>query len=94
LFSYFRLPPRGHRLPNFLRKHKAAFIFSITEVNMPVVHIHMYKGRTKEQKKELVRRISKDFEEVVNVKPDSLHILFQDIDKEDWGTRGTLATDL
>ena len=31
---------------------------------MPVVHIHMYKGRTKEQKKELVRRISKDFEEV------------------------------
>jgi 4-oxalocrotonate tautomerase len=53
----------------------------------------MYKGRTKEQKKELVRRISKDFEEVVNVKPDSLHILFQDIDKEDWGTRGTLASD-
>jgi 4-oxalocrotonate tautomerase family enzyme len=45
---------------------------------MPVVHIHMYKGRTKEQKKELVRRITKDFEEVVNVKPQSLHILFQD----------------
>jgi len=65
-----------------------------SEVNMPVVHIHMYKGRTKEQKKELVRRITKDFEEVVNVKPDSLHILFQDIDKEDWGTRGTLASDL
>lgn len=61
---------------------------------MPVVHIHMYKGRTKEQKKELVRRIAKDFEEVVHVKPDSLHILFQDIDKEDWGTRGTLASDL
>jgi len=54
----------------------------------------MYKGRTKEQKKELVRRISKDFEEVVNVKPESLHILFQDIDKEDWGTRGALASDL
>ena len=61
---------------------------------MPVVHIHMYKGRTKKQKAELVRRISKDFEEVVNVKPESLHILFQDIDKEDWGTRGALAADL
>ena len=58
---------------------------------MPVVHIHMYKGRTKEQKKELVRRITEDFEKVVNVKPESLHILFQDIDKEDWGTRGNLA---
>jgi 4-oxalocrotonate tautomerase len=54
----------------------------------------MYKGRTREQKKELVRRIAKDFEEVVKVKPESLHILFQDIDKEDWGTRGTLASDL
>jgi 4-oxalocrotonate tautomerase family enzyme len=30
---------------------------------MPVVHIYMYKGRTKEQKNELVKRISKDFEE-------------------------------
>jgi len=53
----------------------------------------MYKGRTKEQKKELVRRITRDFEEVVNVKPESLHILFQDIAKEDWGTRGTLASE-
>ncbi|MET0502905.1 MAG: tautomerase family protein [Candidatus Binatia bacterium] len=61
---------------------------------MPVVHIHMYKGRTKEQKKELVGRITKDFEEVCNIKPESLHILFQDIDKEDWGTRGTLAAEL
>ena len=60
---------------------------------MPVVHIHMYNGRTKEQKKELVRRITKDFEEVVDVKPESFHILFQDIAKEDWGTRGTLASE-
>ena len=60
---------------------------------MPVVHIHMYKGRTKEQKRELVRRITKDFDEVVNVKADSLHILFHDMDKDDWGTRGILASD-
>jgi len=54
----------------------------------------MYKGRSKEQKKQLVERIVRDFEEVVNVKPESLHVLFHDIDKEDWGTRGTLASDL
>jgi hypothetical protein len=35
---------------------------------MPVVHIYMYAGRSKEQKSEMVRRISKDFEEVLNVK--------------------------
>ncbi|HZA52696.1 MAG TPA: tautomerase family protein [Candidatus Udaeobacter sp.] len=61
---------------------------------MPVVQIYMYRGRTKEQKKELVRRIAKDFAEVVNVKPESLQILFHDTDKEDWGTRGMLASDL
>ena len=61
---------------------------------MPVVQIYMYRGRTKEQKKELVQRIAKDFAEVVNVKPESLQILFHDMDKEDWGTRGMLASDL
>jgi len=45
------------------------------------------------KKNELVKRISKDFEEVVNVKSDSLNILFHDMDKEDWGIRGALASD-
>jgi 4-oxalocrotonate tautomerase len=54
----------------------------------------MYAGRTKEQKNELVKRISKDFEEVVNVKSDSLNILFHDMDKEDWGIRGALASEI
>jgi 4-oxalocrotonate tautomerase len=60
---------------------------------MPVVQIYMYAGRSKEQKSELVKRISKDFEEVVNVKSESLNILFHDMDKEDWGIRGSLASD-
>ena len=60
---------------------------------MPVVQIYMYSGRSKEQKKELVKRISRDFEEVVGVKPESLNILFHDMDKENWGIRGTLASE-
>lgn len=59
---------------------------------MPVVHIYLYKGRSKEQKSELVKRISKDFEDVVNVKPQSLNILFHDMEKDDWGIRGSLAS--
>jgi 4-oxalocrotonate tautomerase len=53
----------------------------------------MYKGRNKEQKNELVKQISKDFQEVVNVKPESLNILFHDMDKEDWGIGGALASE-
>ena len=60
---------------------------------MPVVHIYMYAGRSKEIKSELVKRISKDFEEVANIKPESLNILFHDVEKHDWGIRGALASD-
>jgi 4-oxalocrotonate tautomerase len=60
---------------------------------MPVVHIYMYAGRSTEQKRELVRRISRDFEEVANVKPESLNILFHDMDKSDWGISGALGSD-
>jgi len=60
---------------------------------MPVVHIYMYAGRSKEQKSELVKRISKDFEDVANIKSESLNILFHDMEKEDWGIRGSLASE-
>lgn len=60
---------------------------------MPVVHIYMFSGRSKQQKNELVKRISKDFEEVVSIKPESLNILFHDTAKEDWGVRGSLASE-
>ena len=60
---------------------------------MPVVQIYMYPGRTKEQKNELVKRITKDFEDVANIKPESLNILLHDTAKEDWGVRGSLASE-
>ena len=61
---------------------------------MPVVQIYLFPGRSKEVKTELVKRISKDFEEVANVKPESLNILFHDVAKEDWGIRGALASEM
>jgi 4-oxalocrotonate tautomerase len=60
---------------------------------MPVVHIYMYAGRSQEQKGEMVRRISKDFEEVLNVNSESLNVLFHDMEKSDWGIRGALASE-
>ena len=65
----------------------------LMKVTMPVVQIYMYPGRTKEQKNELVKRITKDFEEVANIKPESLNILFHDTAKEDRGVRGSLASE-
>jgi 4-oxalocrotonate tautomerase len=60
---------------------------------MPAVHIYMFPGKTKEQKDQLVKRISKDLDEVANIKPESLNILFHDTAKEDWSVRGSLASE-
>jgi 4-oxalocrotonate tautomerase len=60
---------------------------------MPIVQVYLYSGKSKEQKNELVKRISRDFEEVVGVKPESLHILFHDMERENWGFGGTLASE-
>jgi 4-oxalocrotonate tautomerase len=60
---------------------------------MPVVHIYLFPGRSAQVKNELVKRISKDFEEVANIKRESLNILFHDVAKEDWGVRGVLASE-
>jgi 4-oxalocrotonate tautomerase len=80
-------------LPFNRQLHIAGSENSLLEVTMPVVHIYMYAGRSKEVKSELVKRISKDFEEVANVKPESLNILFHDVEKHDWGIRGALASE-
>lgn len=60
---------------------------------MPVVHIYLFPGRSTQVKTELVKRIAKDFEEVATIKPASLNILFHEVAKEDWGVRGTLASE-
>src|SRR3954470_16048080 len=60
---------------------------------MPIVQVYLYSGKSKEQKNELVKRISRDFEEVVGVKPESLHTLFHDMDKHNWGFAGALASE-
>jgi len=65
----------------------------IKEDDMPVVQVYLYKGRSREVKKELVKRITQDFQEVANIAPESLHILFHDMEKDDWGNRGTLASE-
>ncbi len=60
---------------------------------MPVVQIYMYSGKRKKQKNELVKRISADFEEVTGIKLESLNILFHEIEKQNWGSRGNLASE-
>ena len=48
---------------------------------MPLVNIKMYEGRSKEQKKEIAKRITEVIHEVVDVSEEYIWIVFEDIPK-------------
>jgi 4-oxalocrotonate tautomerase len=60
---------------------------------MPVVHIEMLSGRTREQKMELAAAVTRDVSEIAKCMPESVQIIFSEVDRDDWATGGRLASD-
>ncbi|MHB8705700.1 MAG: 4-oxalocrotonate tautomerase [Coriobacteriia bacterium] len=63
------------------------------EATMPIVHVHMYEGRTVEQKREMVKRVTEALVETVGAKPESVHIVISDMARHDYGDGGVLGID-
>jgi len=60
---------------------------------MPNITIQWYVGRTDQQKRELVTAITDAMVRIGKTSADQVHIVFQDIEKSDWGHNGKLASD-
>ena len=60
---------------------------------MPVVTVQLWEGRTVEQKRALVEAITKAMVEHADAKPDGLHVILQDVPRENWGRAGVLGVD-
>ena len=60
---------------------------------MPNISIQWYAGRTDQQKRELVTAITDAVVKIGKTTPDQVHIVFQDIEKSNWGNSGRLASD-
>ncbi|PKM95246.1 MAG: 4-oxalocrotonate tautomerase [Firmicutes bacterium HGW-Firmicutes-1] len=60
---------------------------------MPIVNISLWPGRTKEQKSQLVQAITDDFVHILNAKPESVQIIFNEVDKDNWAIMGKLQKD-
>ena len=60
---------------------------------MPVVNIYMWSGRTEEQKRKIAEGITEVFRTAADIPPEALHIIFQDISKNNWAIAGKLASD-
>jgi len=50
----------------------------------------MWKGRTRDQKADLAKRITSAITEVTQAPPDATTIIFEDISKGDWAKGGEL----
>ncbi len=60
---------------------------------MPIIRVEMFKGRSREQKRLLVRELTDTYVRVAGGTPGSVTIVLQDVEKEDWGVGGVLMAD-
>ena len=60
---------------------------------MPVVTVQLWEGRSLEQKRRLVRAITEAMVEHAGARPDALHVILQEVPRENWGRAGVLGVD-
>ena len=60
---------------------------------MPIVNIQLIEGRSVEKKRELVKKVTEAICESVDVTPDHVRIILNDMAKEDYAVAGQLIVD-
>lgn len=55
---------------------------------MPVVRVTLFKGRTEEQKEKMVREITEALCRTINVKPEDVIVIIEEIDKRNYAIGG------
>lgn len=60
---------------------------------MPYVNVQITRGASREQKAEIVRRVTETLVEVLGKKPEYTHVVIQEISEDDWGFAGKLTSD-
>jgi 4-oxalocrotonate tautomerase len=58
---------------------------------MPVVTVQMWTGRSTTQKRALVHAITDAMVQHAGAKPDNLHVILQEVPKENWALAGVMG---
>jgi len=73
----------------------AKYIFGYAKyAGMPVIQVTMSKGRTVEQKRELVQVLTKETARILGAKKESIRVLIYEVTGENWGNAGVLGLDM
>lgn len=57
---------------------------------MPILQVHMLEGRTLEQKKKLVEALTDDVVKILNVKPEVVTIIIDEVKRSNLAKKGKL----
>jgi 4-oxalocrotonate tautomerase len=60
---------------------------------MPLAHIYLLEGRTVEQKKLVIQKVTEALVESLGSRPDSVRVLLHDVSSSDWGVAGRTVAD-
>jgi len=58
---------------------------------MPVVTVQMWPGRSPAQKRALYKAITDAMVQHAGAKPTNLHVIIQEVPKEDWALAGVMG---
>ncbi len=61
---------------------------------MPVIQITISQGRSVEQKRELIKVLTKETARIMKTQEEKIRILIYEVSKENWGNAGVLGTDM
>ena len=61
-------------------------------IDMPIVRVEMWPGRTQAQKAELARVITEAVVTIAHTTPEATIVIFEDVAKENWAQGGVLAS--
>ncbi len=60
---------------------------------MPTIHVEMFAGRTVEQKRALAAALTEACVKTIGATPESVDIIFRDVERHDWASAGRLWSD-
>ena len=61
---------------------------------MPVIQITISQGRSVEQKRELVKVLTRETARIMKTEEEKVRILIYEVSKENWGNAGMLGVDM
>jgi 4-oxalocrotonate tautomerase len=61
---------------------------------MPFAQIYMLEGRTEDQKRAVIEKVTAALQEAVGAPKETIRVWIQDVPKQNWGIAGVSTKDL